>query len=86
MKLKALTEEFIAQQGNSDHYSNQLRSRVRKFCEFHGKDLKPKKVKAQAVNNWLSYLEGLELSPRTVRSYRGNLVTILNYAAEQSRA
>ena len=78
--MRKLVKRYIAERDNSAEYSNQLRQRIDRLCEFVGGNPRPGDCTERLINAWLEEV-GKRVSKITLDSYRANILTLLRYAA-----
>ena len=77
--LVGFVEQYIANRDVTDNYKGNLRKRALKLSRFGGTAAMKKLLTEEMVNEFLA---SLDLNPRTVRSYRTDIVSLWNGAAD----
>lgn len=81
MKVLEFTRQYLLARDLSTDYSNSFLHRVRSLVEFSGKNLLLGDLNDVLVNGWLAALqESGEFAPKTIREYRGAVLSLWNEA------
>ena len=82
MTLMKFLEQYLSARSVSDDYAGTLRKRMAKISKFAGTGVLRKVLTEDVVNDFIKSLESEGLSPFTIRSYRGDVVSVWNGAAD----